>query len=298
MKYLPAVLILSVGASQASTLIRARGNDTSGAWNLEKFKNHILFGDSYSDENRFAYFAAHNGSAPPTGTLFPEQTVAATGGRVWARFVTQYTDNELSLYNYAVDGGACSNRIVPRIVNASNSSLDFIYPDIESYELPAFLADKEQDVNIDTGGPYFTPALNEDNSVYTIWDGVNDIAIASFFTNSQRPGYVLSDFVDCLYNQMDRIYASGGRYIVLFNLIPLELTPLFANASEGGMSPDYFWNEKPSNLTDISEKAREWTTTINTVFEYRTPVEVLLNDRYPGAKVALFDVYSLVSRAS
>ena len=56
-----------------------------------------------------------------------------------------------------------------------------------------------------------------------------------------------------------------------------------------------YWTYKPDNLTDVSERMTEFTTTLNTVFDYKTPVEVLLNNRYPGAKVALFDVNQIVS---
>ena len=97
---------------------------------------------------------------------------------------------------------------------------------------------------------------------------------------------------------MDRVYASGARYFVLFNVTPLQLTALYANTSEGGETPSEYWPTKPDNLTDISERMTEFTTTLNTVFEYKTPVEVLLNNRYPGAKVALFDVNQIVSRKS
>lgn len=290
MKYLTTA-ILFTSVIQAYPWLQTQANGTSNsAWNVDQFKNFIVFGDSYSDENRLDYFLDHNYTAPPTGTLLPESLHAADGGRVWARYVVQYT-NELTLYNYAVDGGSCSSEITPFVYKPGVG----LYPDLDGYEVPAFLADKAQDVNIATGGPYFNPPLDYENTVYAIFDGTNDISIGSFFTDSQAPGATLSDFVGCLYTQVDRLYASGGRYFVLFNIMPLELTALFGNATEGGETPSVFWPDKPSNLTDIAEKMKEWTTTLNTLFKYRTPVEVLLNHRYPGAKFALFDVNSLVS---
>ena len=267
----------------------ATNNDSS--WTVGQFKNFIVFGDSYSDENRFSYFLEHNGSAPPAGTLLPESLMTADGGRIWARYVVQYTDEALTLYNYGVDGAACSNKITPRYFNATVP----LYPDVEGYEIPAFLADKAKGVNIATGGPLFDPALSEDNAVYTIFIGINDITIGAIFDDAQTPGVTLSDVVDCIYAQLIRIYDSGGRYFVLFNIAPLELTTLFANASEGGEMPSYFWPDKPKNLTDVYERMHEYTTSLNTIFKYRTPVEMLLNKRYPGAKLALFDVNKLVS---
>lgn len=292
MKHLTTIFTLFFAAiARAIPWLQTRANDTNTAWTVDQFKNFVVFGDSYSDENRFNYFLQHDGSAPPTGTLLPEQLHAATGGRVWARYVVQYTNEALTLYNYAVDGAACSNQITPRVFNATVP----FYPDIDGYEIPAFLADKAKDINVDSGGPYFDPAITDENAVYTIFIGTNDITIGSIFTDSQTPGKTLSDVVDCIYDQMDRIYASGGRYIVLFNIVPLQLTALFGNATEGGEAPSYFWTDKPSNLTDVSERMTEYTTSLNTIFDYRTPVEVLLNNRYPGAKIAMFDVNRIVS---
>ena len=297
LKRLTAFAVLFVGLVHALSSLQTRANQSDGsAWTVSQFRNFVVFGDSYSDENRFLYFVEHNGSAPPTGTLLPEALHTAVGGRVWARYVLQYTEQNMTLYNYACDGAACSNQITPHWLDTMGGKYpEMEYPDLDGYEIPAFFADKAQDVNIATGAPYFTPALTEDNTVYAIWDGVNDLSINAFFTDSQVTGYVLSDYVDCLFTQMDRLYASGGRYFVLFNIIPIELTALFANASEGGETPSYYWPTKPENLTDISEKMTEWTTTLNSLFKYKTPVEVLLNDRYPNAKVALFDVNRLVS---
>ena len=266
-------------------------NTTQPGWSVDKFKNFITFGDSYTDENRLGYFASHNGSAPPTGTILPESFNSADGGRVWARYVVQYTEQSLSLYNYAVSGAVCSNNITPRLFETINAP----FPDLEGYEIPAFLADKAQNVNIDTGGPFFTTPLTDENAVYAFFDGTNDIGIEAFFTDSQVDGKVLSDYVDCIYNQMDRIYASGGRYFVVFNLTPLELLSLYANESAGGTGSDRYWNPKPTNLTEISDRMREFTTTLNSVFEYRTPYEVLVKNRYPGAHFASFDVNKIVS---
>lgn len=38
---------------------------------LKNFTSLVVFGDSYSDESRFNYFVAHNGSAPPVGYANP-----------------------------------------------------------------------------------------------------------------------------------------------------------------------------------------------------------------------------------
>jgi phospholipase/lecithinase/hemolysin len=40
---------------------------------------------------------------------------------------------------------------------------------------------------------------------------------------------------------------------------------------------------------------KEYTFLVNSVFEYRTPYELLVAKRYPGASFAVFDVHSLMT---
>lgn len=40
---------------------------------------------------------------------------------------------------------------------------------------------------------------------------------------------------------------------------------------------------------------KEYTTTVNSVFSYRVPYELLVAHRYPGANIAIFDVHSLLT---
>jgi hypothetical protein len=37
------------------------------AWNISKFTDLAVFGDSWSDAGRLEYITAHNGSLPPVG---------------------------------------------------------------------------------------------------------------------------------------------------------------------------------------------------------------------------------------
>lgn len=40
---------------------------------------------------------------------------------------------------------------------------------------------------------------------------------------------------------------------------------------------------------------KEYTQTVNSLFNYRTPYELLIANRYPGASFAIFDVNKLVT---
>ena len=59
-----AVFVASLKAEKVKT--------SENSWDLTKFTSLVAFGDSYTDESRYGYFAAHNGSAPPAGWVDPE----------------------------------------------------------------------------------------------------------------------------------------------------------------------------------------------------------------------------------
>ena len=195
----------------------------------------------------------------------------------------------MTLYDYAVSGAVCSNELTPRFL----SSIDQDFPSVVDYEIPAFVADKKALRN-GTSEAYFTPDLTADDAVYAMWIGTNDVGVDAFLTDSQVPGAILSDYTDCVFSAFDSLYTTGARYFVLFNLAPLYLVPLYANDTEGGVSQTAYWVDKPDNRTAIAEQMKEYIKTLNDVYRYQLPFEVLIDHRYPGSNFALFDVYSLV----
>lgn len=280
----------AVSALPQSTVTQVTGKSAAAQWTQAQFKNLIAFGDSYTDESRLGYFINHHGQPPPVGYLGPESLDASDGGRIWARYVVQYTQQNTQLYNYAVSGAVCSNEITPRYF--AYAGIDF--PDLNGYEVPAFLADKKNDTNSATGKKLFTTNINKDNTVYAIWDGTNDLGYYAFVDDEEVPGATLTDYMDCIFNQVDQLYAHGGRYFVLMDIVPLYLAGEYANASFDGAGPNQYWPDKPTtNLTAISERMRLEVNTVNAIYQYRTPFELLVADRYPGANFALYDTYSL-----
>ncbi|KAI9654547.1 MAG: hypothetical protein M1821_006637 [Bathelium mastoideum] len=259
---------------------------TSHSWNLKNFTSFVAFGDSYTDESRLGYFASHNGSAPPVGWVEPESLSASDGGRIWVRYVVQYTG--VNLYNYAVSGAVCSNDITPRTFASINAP----FPAVQQYEIPAFIADSHY---VENGTKFLD--LPTDETVYTIWIGTNDLGYDAFIQDSQINNTTLIDYIDCVFDAFDKLYANGGRYFVLQNVAPLFHAPLYALPSEGGLGPgpDQYWNYKPDNTTEISDRMLEQVVSVNTIYKYQLPFEVKLANRYPGAHFALYDVYSLIN---
>lgn len=88
------MLLLAFFSLAAASMVSARDNhaaikETSSSnkhsWFGGKFKNLVVFGDSYTDESRLDYFTAHNNTPPPVGLLLPQSLDASDGGRVWPR---------------------------------------------------------------------------------------------------------------------------------------------------------------------------------------------------------------------
>ncbi|KAF2443003.1 carbohydrate esterase family 16 protein [Karstenula rhodostoma CBS 690.94] len=262
---------------------------TTNAWQAQDFKTLVAFGDSYTDENRLGYFGSHNGSAPPIGVHLGVSYKASTGGLVWPRYASIYTNS--TLYNYAVSGAVCSNKITPR----TWASINAPFPDILGYELPAYLADSKY---ISPNGTAFftgTPST----TVYTIWIGTNDVGNNAFLTDSQVAGKVLTDYVDCVYHVVDGLYQNGARYFVLLNLAPLNLLPQYATPARGGLNTTQFFPDKQAfaggNMTEISYRMLETVDTVNAIYAYRTPFETRVNATWPGANIANFDVNALIT---
>lgn len=258
---------------------------SSQAWKDGKFKTLVTFGDSYTDENRLGYFGRNNGSAPPVGWEQPVGLSTASGGLSWARYASIYSKSRL--YNYAVSGAVCSNKITPRIFAGINAP----FPDIEGYELPAFLADSKY--QYPNGSTFFTG--KPDSTVYAIWIGTNDLGNDAFLTDSQVPNKTVADYMDCVYAQVSRLYANGARYFILLNLAPLDLLPQYASPLNGGLPSTQFFPDKPSkNATEIHGRMQQTVAALNQVYKYRTPF-VATEDACSDAKFASFDVNALMT---
>lgn len=252
------------------------------------FDNLITFGDSYTDEGRLGYFINNSGEGPPPGTLLPESSSTASGGYTWARFVSQMTGAKL--YDYAVSGATCSNNIIERYFEYLGAP----FPDVLGYEIPAFEADLAY-VNSSTGTNTLYTDRTSENTVYALWIGTNDLGAGAFLTDAQAEGKTIADFIDCVWEVFDNIYATGGRRFVLLNEAPLEISPMYAAPERGGTYDNQFWTDKADyNMTAYEQKILEYTTLVNTIFEYGVHFEMFAKKRWPGASFSIFDIHRLM----
>jgi hypothetical protein len=196
---------------------------------------------------------------------------------VWSRWVEIYTG--ANLYNYAVSGAVCSNDLTPRPTSGG-----FTYPAVKQYEVPAYIADSQYTES--SGAKFLDIPTNE--TVYSMWIGTNDLGSGAFLTDSQLNHSTLVSYVDCIFDQFDRIYANGGRYFVLQNNAPLQLAPMYSLPNNAGTAGQ-------QNATELHYRMEEDVVLVNSVFQYRTPYELHIADRYPGAHFAIYDVHSLLT---
>lgn len=143
------------------------------------------------------------GSAPPAGWVQPVNNNTWSGRYVWSRYASWYSG--ANLYNYAVAGAVCSNDITPRW----DDDVVGLFPDVQGYEIPAFLADKAV-TNAD-GSKFFTG--EPDYTVYSLWIGTNDLGNKAFLTDSEIKGKTIPDYIDCIYSVFDSLYVHLERGI-------------------------------------------------------------------------------------
>lgn len=210
---------------------------------------------------------------------------SASGGRPWPQYVAQYSG--ANVYNYAVSGAVCNNDVTPRAFGSNG----YLFPAVEQYEVPAYIADSKY---VDENGTKFMDNP-PDETVYSIFIGTNDLGNYAFISDSQVPGTNIVNYTDCVFGAIQSVYDNGGRYFVLQNVAPLQLSPQYGLPGKGGLETTQYWPDKPSNITEISYKMFEYVSLVNAVFKYETPYLTGVEKRFPGAHIAVMDINGLVS---
>lgn len=81
---------------------------------------------------------------------------------------------------------------------------------------------------------------------------------------------------------------------MLLNEAPLQLAPEYASQAKGGAGDNQYWQNKTLyNETEYEQKILQYTTNVNTMFDYGAPFNLLVKKRWPGASFAIFDVHRL-----
>jgi phospholipase/lecithinase/hemolysin len=202
--------------------------------------------------------------------------------------VGQYTG--ATVHNYAVAGAVCANSLTPRTREPTQQ----LFPDIATYEIPAFLAD--DNYVLSNGTKFMT--IPTESTVFAIMIGGNDVGAYGYLTDSQVAGTTIPNYVDCVFEQIDRLYQHGARHFILNTLGALYLSPQYGMPGAGGLRATQYWLDKYSNITASSQRMLEQVALVNAIYKARTPLDVECRRRYPEAQFALVDLEALVGSSN
>ncbi|KAF2861014.1 carbohydrate esterase family 16 protein [Piedraia hortae CBS 480.64] len=241
-------------------------------WSRFRFTSLVSFGDDFTDDSRWSYYVSHNYTVPPVGWVNPVNYHAFDGGRPWVDYVKQYTG--CNLYNYAISNAVCSSYLTPVTNNVPERTL----PDIEAYQLPTYVAESKKKI---PGKPFLN--VPQASTVYAIWIGSVEWGE---FVRGNPWNRSVDDAINCIFNQVKRLYDTGARHFVVFNVLPFDKTPVYAGPPND-VGPTWYWSTKSEdhqNVTDI-------TISID---EYGNQLYAAKRLDLPGAEVAIFDIHGLV----
>lgn len=132
------------------------------------------------------------------GDSYTDIVLAGDDGAAWPIYVADYA--HLTLFPEAHAGATCSNALTFRP-----------FPPVTESQLPTFF---EQLGN----GSLKAVAEHQDETVYTLWIGTNDLGVSSIITGQQTPGVTIVNTTQCAINWVKAIYAKGGRNFIFQNV--------------------------------------------------------------------------------
>ncbi|UNI17413.1 hypothetical protein JDV02_003755 [Purpureocillium takamizusanense] len=271
-------LLLAPAAALAASIPLQRTAALPASFAIE---NLVTFGDSYTDEARLTYMKA-NHKLPPTDSMLPASDHTWSGGYAWGRLVANRTGARY--YDYAVAGAMCADALVPRRLN----EIDAPFPSVRDYELSAF----DQGLQYDK----LYPDRRDDNTVYALWIGTNDLGIDGFLGDRENAGQTLDSFVDCVWDVFDRIYETGGRRFVLMTELPLETAPMYARPAGYGHGNDRYWADPSAyDVKAYLDRLAGSIKHVNEAFRSGADKYQHNNDggRWQDATLSIFNVHQL-----
>ncbi|KIY44129.1 hypothetical protein FISHEDRAFT_67800 [Fistulina hepatica ATCC 64428] len=213
-----------------------------------QIKNLVDFGDSYSDVGS-----------------------PADGGTAWPVYAAWYAN--VSLYSFARSGATCSNKITYRP-----------YPSVFESQLPLFF---EEMSNGSLALNSSSHPFNASDTLFTLWIGTNDVGANALLTGGGSASASVVETTRCAVSWVNVLYEHGARNFLFQNMIPLELTPLYAKNSY----INRYWTDV-RNTTAWHVSIRELALAGNALAELMLHTLV---PSMPDAHIGLFDSHALFS---
>ncbi|EJD34821.1 GDSL lipase/acylhydrolase [Auricularia subglabra TFB-10046 SS5] len=196
------------------------------------------------------------------GDSYTDVQSASDGGVAWPVYAAGQAN--VTLHAFARGGATCSSALTPRTG-----------PPVMESQIPAFQNALKQS------------PLNQEQTVYTLWIGTNDVGVlGGLITGTAPQGVSVGNVTQCaVLSWMFALHDLGARNFIFMNMIPLELTPLYSPDGH----PNRYWNHK-RNATEWSTSMRNLVTEGNSHSLFLLQLmAALLHD----ARIALFDSHAL-----
>ncbi|KAL0261895.1 hypothetical protein SLS55_003328 [Diplodia seriata] len=241
---------LSASGAQAFPAPRQANASWPGFGGLQYW---FSFGDSYT-QTGFDVNSTQPSAENPFGN--PEYP-----GPNWVGYLTyKYNSSLLQTYNLASGGATVDSALVAPYADTVLS----LKQQVEDEYLPKYGADGTSKV------------WESDNTLFSIWIGVNDVGNSYWSTNTT--------FMDSIFTEysglVDQLYTSGARNFLFLNVPPLERTPL--TTGQGSDSVDLEkpvvtdFNTRISNLASSLQEKHADTTVFT--FDAHTLFNQILDD--------------------
>lgn len=140
----------------------------------------------------------------PFGDSYTDTFTPADGGTAWPTYAVGYAGKGVSLFPFARSGATCSNNLVSRP-----------FPSVFESQLPLWLQEK---ANGSLSYLVRPEARGQENALYFLWIGTNDVGDNGLLTGQSAPGVSLVDVVKCMINWVKVVYQNGGRNFIFANV--------------------------------------------------------------------------------
>lgn len=140
----------------------------------------------------------------PFGDSYTDTFSPSNGGTAWPVYAVGYAGEQVSLFPFARSGATCSNNITLRP-----------FPSVFESQIPTW----QQEKNNGTLTYLDAKGLGEDDALYFLWIGTNDVGDNGLLTgHGVRPGVSLVDVTACAVNWVRVMYANGARNFLFANV--------------------------------------------------------------------------------
>ncbi|KAF9476240.1 carbohydrate esterase family 16 protein [Pholiota conissans] len=207
----------------------------------------------------------------PFGDSYTDTFSPSNGGTAWPVYAVGYAGKNVGLFPYARSGATCSNNLTFRP-----------FPSLFESQLPLWEQEKANGTLEYLKGP---KARNQENALYFLWIGTNDVGDNGLLTGHEAPGVSLVDVAQCMVDWVKIVYENGGRNFMFANMLPLQRTPLYSAESY----LNHYWTAV-RNTTEWNVVMNELVLTGNELTKLQ--LQAILPTIH-GAHLGIFDAHGL-----